>query len=163
MKRIGILSDTHSHLDKKVLGHLKNCDEIWHAGDIGSPEVIDKLCEISQVRAVYGNIDGQNIRSFLPEIQLFEVEGSKVLMTHIAGYPGRYNSKVRNLIEEFKPDIVVCGHSHILKIIYDKKLSHLHINPGAAGISGFHRIRTMVRLSVDRGKLSDMEVVEMKR
>ena len=163
MKRIGIISDSHSSIDEKALGHLAQCDEIWHAGDVGRESVLEKLENICRLRAVYGNIDDHRVRSILPETQVFEVEGKKVLIHHIAGYPGRYNAKVKKLISLNKPDIVVCGHSHILKVIYDKALNHLHINPGAVGNSGFHRIKTIVRLNLDKGEISNMDVVEMKR
>lgn len=161
MTRIGVISDTHSYIDPKILGHLENCDEIWHAGDIGSIEVLEKLESIAPVKAVYGNIDGQSIRLAAPEIQQFQIAGKKVLMMHIAGYPNRYNSRAVELIKSTKPDIFVCGHSHILKIIYDRKYNHLHINPGAAGKHGFQKVRTLVRFNIDKGKIGGMEVVEM--
>ena len=163
MMRIGILSDTHGYMDEKTLHYLKDCDEIWHAGDVGDFSIVSKLEEVTSVRAVYGNIDGQNVRVSLPEVQKFEIENIKVLMLHIAGYPGTYNPKARELIRDFSPKIVVCGHSHILKVVNDKKNKHLHINPGAVGKSGFHKIRTMIRLSLDAGNIKDMEVIEMDR
>jgi len=163
MTRIGVLSDTHSFIDEKILNHLKDCDVIWHAGDIGNWSVIEKLGEIAPVQAVYGNIDDHKTRISAREDNLFIAEDMKVLMTHIAGYPGRYYPRVRKMIQEKRPDIVVAGHSHILKIIYDKKYEHLHINPGAAGKSGFHKVRTLVRFNLDGKKLSNMEVVEIKR
>jgi putative phosphoesterase len=163
MTRIGILSDTHSYLDDKILEHLKGCDQIWHAGDVGDENVIVTLQKIAEVKAVYGNIDNHKIRLLLPENNLFKVEGMKVLITHIGGYPGKYLARVRKLILEHNPDIVVVGHSHILKVIYDKALHHLHINPGAAGKSGFHRLSTLIRFNLDGKTISNMEVVEMKR
>ena len=163
MKLIGVLSDTHSTLDQKALDHLGDCDEIWHAGDVGSEIVLDLLQEICPVKAVYGNIDGTRIRSILPESQVFQTEGKKVLILHIAGYPGKYNTRARKLIAKHRPDIFVCGHSHILKVIYDKVNEHLHINPGAAGNSGFHRLKTLVRFKIDGERIYDMEIVEMKR
>lgn len=163
MTRIGVLSDTHSYMDDKILNYLKDCDQIWHAGDIGSLEVIDKLSTIAEVKAVWGNIDNATIRSEFPENNVFMVEQTKVLIRHIAGYPGKYNGATKKLIRENRPGIVVVGHSHITKVIYDKEMKHLHINPGAAGKSGFHRLRTMIRFTIDGDQLSNMEVIEMKR
>lgn len=163
MTRIGVISDTHSHLDEKVKNYLKDCDQIWHAGDIGSETVIEELTKIADLKIVYGNIDNHKIRISTSENEFFEVEGMKVLITHIAGYPKRYNGRVKKLIIQHKPDIVVAGHSHILKIIYDKELKHLHINPGAIGKSGFHRLRTLIRFNIDNKKISDLQVIEIKR
>ena len=161
MTRIGVLSDTHGRLDDSILDHLSGCDEIWHAGDIGSLEVYDRLVATGKVvRAVYGNIDGHELRTVLPLDLEFRIEEHHILMTHIAGYPGRYNKRVSDLIREIRPTVVVCGHSHILKVIYDKKLEHLHINPGACGVQGFHRVRTVLRFSMDGDKISDMQVIE---
>ena len=163
MTRIGILSDTHGFVDPKTLGYLESCQEIWHAGDVGQSECLDQLEEISSLKAVYGNIDGKEIRIRIPEVQQFETEGLKVLMIHIAGYPKRYNPKVNKLLTSYHPDIVVCGHSHILKVMHDKTFKHLHINPGAVGQSGFHKVKTLIRLNLNAGKISDLEVIEMKR
>jgi len=163
MMRIGILSDTHGSLDEKTIHYLNTCQEIWHAGDVGNTNVLDQLDELGSLRAVYGNIDGKEIRIRTPEFQKFEIEQLRVLMIHIAGYPGRYNSKALELISSFNPDIVVTGHSHILKVIHDKTYNHLHINPGAIGLSGLHKVRTLIRLSLNAGKISDLEVVEIKR
>lgn len=163
MKKIAILSDTHSCLDDKITKYLHKCDEIWHAGDIGDEKVLDDLNKIASVMAVYGNIDNQRIRSMVPENNIFISEGMKVLVRHIAGYPDHYNPATKKLILDEKPDIVIAGHSHILKVIYDKKLSHLHINPGAAGISGFHKIRTLIRFTLEDKKISNMEIIEIKR
>lgn len=161
--RIGVISDSHSYIDDRICSHLEGCDEIWHAGDVGSREVLDRLQKLARLRAVYGNIDGSIIRSELREHLVFQVEEKKVLMTHIAGYPGKYNHSCLSLISLHKPDIVVAGHSHILKIIYDRALQHLHINPGASGIYGLHKVRTLVRFSLDDDKISNMQVVEMER
>lgn len=161
MKRIGLLSDTHSHLDPKLKKYLTSCDEIWHAGDIGALSVTDKLSEIAPVRAVYGNIDNDKVRVVHPENQIFELEGVKVLMTHIGGYPGRYNSRVRDLIIAEKPKLYICGHSHILKVMFDKKYNCLHMNPGAAGNHGFHKKKTLLRFSLDGGEIKNLEVVEL--
>jgi uncharacterized protein len=161
VKRIALISDTHSYLDEKIVGYLNEADEIWHAGDLGSLEVSDRLIRLKPLRAVWGNIDGAELRQIHPENNIFECEGIKVLITHIAGYPGKYSARVRQLILEHKPGIVICGHSHVLKVIYDKELQHLHLNPGAAGVQGFHSIRTMIRFTLDKGKPSSMEVIEL--
>ncbi len=159
--RIGLISDTHSFMDEQLLSHLKECDEIWHAGDVGLYSVIEQLSEIAKVRAVYGNIDGQDIRQEFPEHQIFEVESKKIWITHIGGYPPRYNPSIRKQLEIIRPDIFICGHSHILKVIPDKKLNLLHMNPGAAGHHGFHKVRTILRFSIDAGKIHSMEAVEL--
>ncbi len=161
MKRIGLLSDTHGYWDERYKKYFAECDEIWHAGDIGSMEVADKLEEIAPLRAVYGNIDGQDMRLRFPETDRFEIEGADVLLKHIGGYPGHYDPSVRNTLYASPPKLFVCGHSHILKVQYDKALQMLHINPGAAGIYGFHKVRTLVRFSVENGRFKDLEVVEL--
>lgn len=161
MKRIGLLSDTHGYTDQGIKKHFANCDEIWHAGDIGNVNVSDTLSAWKPYRAVYGNIDGGKLRLMHPEDQLFELEGVKVLMTHIGGYPGRYVPRIRELILREKPKLYICGHSHILKVMYDKKHEVLHMNPGAAGISGFHQIKTMLRFVLDNGNIRDLEVIEL--
>jgi putative phosphoesterase len=161
MKRIGLLSDTHGYLDEGIKKHLTSCDEIWHAGDIGSIAVSDTLSSWKPYRAVYGNIDGGELSVMHPENQIFELEGVKVLMTHIGGYPGRYYTRVRDLIVQEKPKLYICGHSHILKVIFDKKHQVLHMNPGAAGVHGFHKVRTMLRFTLSAGEIKDLEVVEL--
>ena len=162
MTRIGVLSDTHSFLDPTLQKHFEACDEIWHAGDFGDVSVIDDMADWGkEMRLVYGNIDDHLVRRIAPKDLLFEVEGISVLMTHIAGYPGRYNKRVKALIAEHRPGIVVCGHSHILKVIYDKQFEHLHINPGAAGRHGFHKVRTAIRFTVKGRDISDMQVIEL--
>jgi putative phosphoesterase len=163
MIRIGLLSDTHSYLDEKIFDYFKECDEIWHAGDIGSFEVVDRLEAFRPLRAVYGNIDDHKMRRQYPEDLRFECEGLDVLMTHIGGYPGRYKKRVRELIAENPPGLFICGHSHILKIMPDEKHELIHINPGACGNHGFHKIKTLVRFSIDDGKLKDVEVIELGR
>ncbi len=163
MVKVGILSDTHGQMDDKVLKFFESCDQIWHCGDIGSPTVINQLQKIAPVSAVYGNIDGQNIRIDHPLYQLFQVEEVKTLFLHIGGYPGRYTPEARELINQHKPKIFLAGHSHILKVIYDKKHDLLFINPGAAGFSGFHTVRTAVRLTIDGSKIKDLEVGEWPR
>lgn len=161
MKRIGLLSDTHGYLDQGIAKHFADCDEVWHAGDIGTIEVSDRLSEWKTFRAVYGNIDGGKLRLIHPENQLFELEGVKVLITHIGGYPGRYNSRVREIIQKEKPKLYICGHSHILKVMHDKKNDLLHMNPGAAGFSGFHQVKTLLRFKIDAGEIKDLEVIEL--
>lgn len=163
MKRICLLSDTHSHLDEGILKHVRNCDEVWHAGDIGNTEVADSLSEIKPLRAVYGNIDGAELRRMFKRDAVFETEGVKVWITHIGGYPGRFPSSILNGIAEYKPDLFICGHSHILKVMHDKQLGLLHMNPGAAGHHGFHNVRTLLLFSLDQGRILDASVVELGR
>ena len=161
MKRIGLLSDTHGYLDQRIIEHLDVCDEIWHAGDIGSPEVLNRLEALKTLRAVYGNIDGQSIRVGLQLMQRFVCEEVDVLIKHIGGYPGKYDSSILPIIQKNPPNLLIAGHSHILKVMYDKKNNFLFINPGAAGISGFHHIRTLVRFTLDKSNIGDLEVVEL--
>lgn len=161
MIRIGLLSDTHSFLDEKVFHYFAQCDEIWHAGDIGSEEVADRLEQFKPLRAVYGNIDGAKLRQRFPLDQFFSVEGVAVFMTHIGGYPGRYTKRVSDFIKAHHPKIYICGHSHILKIIPDSINDLLHINPGACGLEGFHQVKTLVRFTIDEGHIKDMEVIEL--
>lgn len=161
LKQILLLSDTHSYIDERILFYAEKADEVWHAGDIGDQEVIDKLSAVSNFRAVYGNIDNQYVRVQFPENLFFEIEGVKILMTHIGGYPPKYNSRSVPLINEYNPKIFISGHSHILKVIPDKKRNLIHMNPGAAGIYGFHKIRTMLRFSIDNGKIENLEVIEL--
>ena len=162
MMRIGLLSDTHGYLDPTLRDHFSECSEIWHAGDIGNPELLDELRSWGkQIRAVYGNIDSAEIRQETQENHLWECEQVRVLMTHIAGYPGRYKPRVRTLIERYQPHLVICGHSHILKVIYDHSLEHLHINPGACGIHGLHHMRTAVRFTIASDKITELQVIEL--
>ncbi|MGN0067906.1 MAG: metallophosphoesterase family protein [Bacteroides sp.] len=161
MKKIGLLSDTHGYWDERYVRHFESCDEIWHAGDIGSIEVADRLAAFRPLRAVYGNIDGRELRLRFPQTLRFEVEGAQVLIKHIGGYPGHYDPSVRGSLLTRPPQLFISGHSHILKVKYDKTLSMLHINPGAAGKQGFHRVRTLVRFVVDQGCFSDLEVIEL--
>lgn len=162
MIRIGLLSDTHGYLDPKVADYFKDVDQIWHAGDIGTIEVCEELEKIAPVKAVFGNIDGGVIRQTYPEHLKFSLQGLKIWITHIGGYPGRYNPKIRAQIYALKPDLFICGHSHILKILPDRKVSNLlHINPGAAGKSGFHKVKTIVRFGIDKGIIKDLEVIEL--
>ena len=162
MKQIGILSDTHRFWDPRFVDYFKDCDEVWHAGDVGSGEILDQLqALVPQVRAVYGNIDGQDVRWRCPGLMTFECEGVKVLLKHITGYPGRWAPGMRALISEEKPTVVVGGHSHILKVVYDKELEVLHINPGAAGRQGWQSCRTLFRIKIDGVDIKDCEVIEL--
>jgi putative phosphoesterase len=161
MIRIGLLSDTHGHLDDRIFKHFEEVDEIWHAGDIGNLSLADTLDGFKPLRAVYGNIDGHELRVVHPEVQLFIAEQVKVLMIHIGGYPSRYNRKTRKLIEEHQPDLVITGHSHILKVMYDKALNHVHMNPGAAGKQGFHKVRTLIRFAINGKKIENPQVIEL--
>ena len=161
MKRIGLLSDTHAWWDDRYAEYFASCDEIWHAGDIGSADVARRLAEIKPLRAVFGNIDGQELRRIYPRHQRFTLEDADVWITHIGGYPGRYDAAVVPEIFRNPPDLFISGHSHILKVMYDKKLNLLHINPGAAGKYGFHKQRTLIRFTIDAGNFKDLEVIEL--
>lgn len=161
MKRIGLLSDTHAYWDERYTKYFEDCDEIWHAGDIGSLEVAQKLAAIKPLRAVYGNIDGQDIRKVYPQINRFTIEETEVLIKHIGGYPGNYDPSIRGSLLVRPPKLFISGHSHILKVKFDKTLNMLHINPGAAGIYGFHKVRTLVRFSIEDGNFKDLEVIEL--
>ena len=161
MTRIGIISDTHNYLDENVFDYFKDVDMIWHAGDIGTQEVTDKLKAFKPLYAVHGNIDGHELRAEFPENQFIDVEGCKIFITHIAGAVGKYNSRVVKIIQEQKPAILVCGHSHIVKVIKDINYNLLHINSGAAGIHGFHKMRTIIRFEIENGKPQKMELIEL--
>lgn len=161
MTKIGLLSDTHGFLDPKVFKYFDDCDEIWHAGDIGNLEVTDALSAFKPLRAVYGNIDGGKLRQEFPLDLYFEIEGLNVWMTHIAGYPQRYNKRVREKLLVKDCDIFVCGHSHILKVMKDPTFGHLHINPGAAGTHGFHQIRTLIKFDLNNKNIADLKVIEL--
>ena len=161
MKKIGLLSDTHTYWDEKFAHYFSECDEIWHAGDIGSEDVLNRLKALKPVRAVHGNIDDSQIRAICPRILRFKVEEVEVLLTHIGGYPGKYDLFIRADLEEQTPNLFVCGHSHILKVMYDKQRQMLCVNPGAAGKSGFHHFRTLIRFVIDGKDIKNMEVVEM--
>ncbi|MCC6690341.1 MAG: metallophosphoesterase family protein [Bacteroidia bacterium] len=160
MTRIGLLSDTHNFFDLATVKYLEQCDQIWHAGDIGTVSVCEQLEKIKPLTAVYGNIDGQDIRKLYPKVQRFMCEDIDVLMTHIGGYPGKYSLDVRRLIAENSPKLFICGHSHILKVMFDKKYNLLHINPGAAGNYGSHKVKTLVRFTIDKHNIKNLEVVE---
>jgi uncharacterized protein len=159
--KIGLLSDTHAWWDDRFNKYFSDCDEIWHAGDIGSELVADRMQEFKPVRAVYGNCDGYPLRLRFSRYLFFEVEGVKVLLTHIGGHPGRYAPEILRELNEFKPDLFICGHSHILKVKYDSSRSLLHINPGAAGLQGFQSVRTLVKFEINKGKIENLDVIEL--
>jgi uncharacterized protein len=165
MKRIGLMSDTHSFLDGRVLGHFEECDEVWHAGDFGSMAVLDTLRAFRPLRGVYGNIDDARIRAEMPLDLDFECEGLRVFMTHIGGYPGRYAPRVKALLQADPPigGLFISGHSHILKVMPDKQLDFLHLNPGACGNEGWHQVKTLIRFSVEAGTIKDLQVIELGR
>jgi hypothetical protein len=161
LKRIGLISDTHSHIDEKYKKYFESCDEIWHAGDIGNLAVTDYLASIAPLRVVYGNIDNHIIRAEFPLNRRFIIEGIKVLMTHIGGRPYAYSANIKEEITKNPPQLFICGHSHICKVQMDKKLNSLYVNPGAAGVHGIHHVRTIMRFTVDSGMIKDMEVIEL--
>lgn len=161
MKRIGILSDTHGYWDDKYLFYFADCDEVWHAGDIGTPIIIELLEKHCTVRAVCGNIDGGDLNRRFSKVLRFKVEECDVLMTHIGGYPGKYAPTIRKEIYSEKPNLFVAGHSHILKVMYDRTLDCLHVNPGAAGKQGWQQVRTLVKLTIDGKDIKDLEVIEL--
>lgn len=160
MPRIGLISDTHGYLDPKVFDYFKDCDEIWHAGDFGDG-VSEQLASFKPLRGVYGNIDGQKIRSQHPEELFFECDGISILMIHIGGSPGNYYPQARKSIELHKPLVFICGHSHILKVMQDKNHNLLYMNPGAAGKHGFHKMRTLLRFEINNGKIENMQAIEL--
>lgn len=161
MKRIGVLSDTHGHLDEAVFRYFEECDEIWHAGDIGTTKVSDSLAAFKPFKAVYGNIDGNELRKMHPAVQRFQCEETDVLMIHIGGYPGKYSPEALKEIKTMPPKLFVCGHSHILKVMYDKKYNLLHMNPGSAGNNGFHKVKTLLRFTIDGVQIKDLEAIEI--
>lgn len=161
MKKILLLSDTHSFIDDQILKFVKQADEVWHAGDIGDLHVTDMIKDVKPLRAVNGNIDDNKARAEFPLDNKFSVEGVSVWITHIGGYPNKYNQRVREELNRNPPKLFICGHSHILKVQYDKKLNLLHLNPGAAGKHGFHKVRTMLRFEIDKGEIKNMEIIEL--
>ena len=163
MKRIGLLSDTHHFLDEAIFTHFEHCDEIWHAGDFGTDAVAEKLRTFRPLRGVFGNIDGQDIRAQYPQKLEWICEDVKVYMTHIGGYPPKYIPAVKTDLYISRPQLFICGHSHILKIMYDEKLQCLHMNPGAAGNQGWHKVRTVIRFVVDGAEMKQCEVIELGR
>lgn len=162
-KKILLLSDTHGHIDDIILKYVRQADEVWHAGDIGNLEVTDALKALKPLRAVYGNIDDVKIRQEFPLDNRFVCEGLDVWITHIGGYPGKYNARINETITKNPPKLFICGHSHILKVMPDKKLGLIHMNPGAIGKHGFHKVRTMLRFEISNAKIDHLEVIEMKR
>ena len=162
MKKIGLLSDTHSYLDERIFSFFENCDEIWHAGDIGNIDLADKLAAFKPLKAVHGNIDGQDVRIAYPKHLRFMCENVDVWITHIGGYPNNYAKEVKPEIFRNPPKLFISGHSHILKVIYDKKLNLLHINPGAAGKSGFQKVSTLIRFTIEKRNIKDLEIMELE-
>ena len=163
MRRIILLSDSHHSLDERIFPHLEKCDEIWHAGDIGNLKVTDKLKEFAPIRAVWGNIDDYKTRKEFREITYFKCEKLKVMMTHIGGYPGRYEKGIKEILKDKHPNLFISGHSHILKVIHDKKLDILHMNPGAIGNYGIHKVKTILAFSVEDEEIKDLRVIEFSR
>lgn len=163
MQKILLLSDTHGHIDDKILKYVKQADQVWHAGDIGSLEVTDAIKAIKPLKAVYGNIDNSTIRTEFPEEVRFTCEGVDVWMIHIGGYPNRYTPNIRERIKSNPPKLFICGHSHILKVQWDKKLNLLHMNPGAVGQYGNHKIRTMLRFVIDNTEVKSLEIIELDK
>lgn len=161
MTRIGLISDTHGFLDEAVFGHFEECDDIWHIGDFGSKELAAKLAAFKPLKGVYGNIDGNDIRALYPEQLVFNCEEVKVLIRHIGGYPPKYNPETRKELALHRPQLFISGHSHILKVIYDDKINCLHMNPGAAGREGWHKMRTVIRFVIDGKNIKECEVVEL--
>lgn len=161
MTRIGLIADTHHYLDENIFEHFKDCDEVWHVGDFGTMEIADKIKQQKILKGVYGNIDGHDIRKEFPEQLVFMCENVKVMMRHIGGYPPEYNSETKREILIHRPQLFISGHSHILKIMYDDKLNCLHMNPGAAGKQGWHKMRTIIRFVIDGKEMKDCEVIEL--
>jgi len=161
MKKIALISDTHSFLGSDVVEHLQAVDEIWHGGDVGNPAIMDYLESLNSTTGVYGNIDSSEVRQRYPLNQIFLCEGVKVLITHIGGYPGRYTKRVKDLLVAEKPDLYICGHSHICKVMRDKALDVVHMNPGACGVEGFHNFRTMLLFECDNGEIDNLQLVEL--
>ncbi len=161
MKRILLLSDTHSFIDPQIIKYIRQADEVWHAGDVGNIEVTDTIQKLKPLRAVYGNIDNNEVRAEFPLDNKFTVENVSVWITHIGGYPKRYDNRIREAIHKNPPIIFISGHSHILKVMFDKKLNLLHLNPGAAGKHGFHQVRTMLRFEINKDKIENLEIIEL--
>jgi hypothetical protein len=163
LKKILLLSDTHSHIDDTILKYVNQADEVWHAGDIGDLKVMDTLKSLKPLQAVYGNIDNDKARNEFPLHNRFMCEEVDVWITHIGGYPSKYNQAIRKEIQTNPPQLFICGHSHILKVQFDKKLNLLHMNPGACGIYGFHQVRTMLRFEIDGDKIQNLEIIELAK
>ncbi len=163
MTRILLLSDTHGYIDDQIIKHIKEVDEVWHAGDIGNFVVTDTIKKLKPLRAVYGNIDDAKARAEFPEDNRFFCEEVDVWITHIGGYPQKYNQRVREKLQKNPPKLFICGHSHILKVMWDKKLNLLHMNPGAVGKHGFHKVRTMLRFTIDGDQIKDLVIIELEK
>lgn len=163
MTKIGLISDTHHYLDDQIFDHFKNCDEIWHAGDFGNKEIADSLKNFKPLKGVFGNIDGNDIRIIYPEKLRWKCEDVKIYMIHIGGYPPQYNPSVKKELITNSPQLFISGHSHILKVIYDAKLQCLHINPGAAGKQGWHKVRTIIRFAISGNDIRDCEIIELTK
>lgn len=161
MTKIGLLSDTHGYLDEAVFRHFSECDEVWHAGDFGTMDIVRQLSHFKRLRGVYGNIDDSAVRMNCPEVNVFSIEQVKVLMIHIGGYPGRYSLPALKAINTHRPGLFISGHSHILKVMYDEQYGCLHMNPGAAGKQGWHKKRTLIRFTIDGINIKDCEVIEL--
>jgi len=161
MKKILIISDTHGYLDKKLFKYMEEADEVWHAGDIGNVEICDEISKVKALKAVWGNIDDHQLRVSCTEDLIFYCEEVKVCITHIGGYPGKYSMHAKALILKEKPNLFICGHSHILKVMFDKKNDLLYINPGAAGVHGFHQVKTAVRMEIEKKEMKNLEVIEL--
>jgi putative phosphoesterase len=159
--KIGLISDTHGFMDESVFKYFSDCDQVWHLGDIGSIEILERLEHSFDVRAVYGNIDGQDIRIRTSKVILLDIEQKRFLLTHIAGRPGKYNSNAKELIRQHRPDVLICGHSHILQVEQDQTNKLLFINPGAAGRHGFHKKKTLIRFDIEQGRMYNLEVIDM--
>ncbi len=161
MKRILLISDTHGHLDPKLFKYIEKADEVWHAGDIGDLALCDALEKLKPLKAVYGNIDGADCRLRFSEFLVFQIEQVKVVITHIGGYPTKYPLKLKNYLQNEKPNLFICGHSHILKVMFDKELQHLHMNPGACGVHGFHHVKTILRFEIEGKEIKNLSVIEL--
>lgn len=161
MKRIGIISDTHGYLDEPIFNHFEKCDEIWHAGDFGSLELAHRIRAVKPMKGVFGNIDDKQLRLEFPEQLVFQCEDVKVMMRHIGGSPPHYNPETRKALALHRPQLFICGHSHILKVMFDEKYECLYLNPGAAGRQGWHQVRTIIRLVIDGAMMKDCEVIEL--
>ncbi|MBC7903274.1 MAG: metallophosphoesterase family protein [Gemmatimonadaceae bacterium] len=161
MKKIGLISDTHGYMDPAIAKHFESCDEIWHAGDFGNATIAESLKQVAPLKGVYGNIDGNDIRTIYPLELSWTCEEVKVFMTHIGGFPPRYNNIVRPLLEQNRPKLFIAGHSHILKVMYDEKIGCLHMNPGAAGRQGWHKVRTIIRFDIDGADMKNCKVIEL--
>jgi uncharacterized protein len=161
LKKILLISDTHNHLDKKLIKYIQEVDEVWHAGDIGNIGVCKDIEKLKHFKAVYGNVDGQDIRVTFPEQLIFRCEDVTVFITHIGGYPNKYPAKIKQQLLEHKPQLFICGHSHILKVMYDKELNLLHMNPGACGVHGFHTIKTALKFEIEGKEIKNLAVIEL--